>query len=278
MALRPNSSLTTDQKKAAQDEVLMREIDDAVRQQEYSDLAGRYGKPAIAALVLGLLAFGGYLLWDNYREGQREAQSEQFVVALDQLEAGNLGASSKALDTVIAEAGADTAAVARMLKAGIAMEQNDAAGAARLFAQVAATEDAPQALRDLATIREVAATYDSRSAADVIARLRPLAVPGNPYFGSAGELVAMSYLEQGKRREAGALFAQIAKEETVPETLRARARQMAGLLGVDAIEDVNELIGAGGGAGAAATPPGIAAPAAAAPPAAAPATETAPAE
>lgn len=273
MALRPNSSLTTDQKKAAQDEVLMREIDDAVRQQEYSDLASRYGKLAIAAIVLGLLAFGGYLLWDNYREGQREAQSEQFVVALDQLEAGNLGASSEALDSVIAEAGADTAAVARMLKAGIAMEQNDAAGAARLFAQVAASDDAPQALRDLATIREVAATYDSRTAADVIARLRPLAVPDNPYFGSAGELVAMSYLEQGKRREAGSLFAQIAKDEGVPETLRARARQMAGLLGVDAVVDVDELVSAGGAAAAAAGPP-VAAPAAPA----APAAQTAPAE
>jgi len=242
VALRPNSSLTTDQKKAAQDEVLMREIDDAVRQDEYASLAARYGKPAIAAIVLGLAAFGGYLLWDNHREGQREAQSEQLVAALDQLEAGNLGPASDALDPIIAEAGGDVAAVARMLKAGIAMEQSDAAGAARLFAAVAASEDAPPAMRQLATIREVAATYDTLPPAQVISRLRPLAVSGNPYFGSAGEMVAMAYLEQGKRREAGAMFAAIAKDEGVPETLRARTRQMAGLLGVDAIEDVDQLL------------------------------------
>lgn len=220
----------------------MREIDDAVRQDEYANLAARYGKPAMAALVLGLAGFGGYLLWDNHREGQREQQSERYVAALDQLEAGDLGRASAALDPVIAEAGGNVAAIAQMLKAGIAMEQNDAAGAAQLFAQVAASADAPPAMRDLAKIREVAATYDSRTPADVIAQLRPLATPGNPYYGSAGELVAMAYLEQGNRREAGALFAAIAKDENVPETLRARTRQMAGLLGVDAIGDVDQLL------------------------------------
>ena len=228
----------------------MREIDDAVRQDEYASLASRYGKPALAAVVLGLAAFGGYLLWDNYREGQREERSEQFIAALDQLEAGNLGPASDALDPVIADGGGDVAAIARMLKAGIALEQIDAAGAARMFAAVAASSDAPQALRELGTVREVAATYDTLPPAQVIARLRSIAVPGNQYFGSAGELVAMAHLEQGNRREAGALFAAIAKHEGVPETLRARTRQMAGLLGVDAIEDVDALLantGAGGG-------------------------------
>ena len=72
--------------------------------------------------------------------------------------------------------------------------------------------------------------------------MKPLAVPGNAYFGSAGELVAMAYLEQGEREQAGTLFAAIAKDEDVPQSLRARTRQMAGLLGVDAIEDVDELL------------------------------------
>ncbi len=66
---------------------------------------------------------------------------------------------------------------------------------------------------------------------DVIARLKPLAKPGNPWFGSAGELVAMAYLKQGKRDLAGPLFASIAKDENAPKSMRSRARQMAGMLG-----------------------------------------------
>jgi hypothetical protein len=39
------------------------------------------------------------------------------------------------------------------------------------------------------------------------------------------------------------LFAAIARDKSVPVTLQRRARQMAGLLGADAIDDVNEAAG-----------------------------------
>lgn len=248
MALRPTDSRTADEKKAAQDDVLKREIDDAVRQDQYSEFAKRYGKPLIGVLVVGLAAFGGYLWWDARQEAELERNSEALIGAMDQIEAGNLDTGAAALEPLIADAGTDVAVFASMLKAGIALEQDRPEEAAQIFAGLAASDDTPPALRDLATIREIAATYDSREPQEIIDRLRPLAVPGNAFFGSAGELVAMAYLEQGKRAEAGTLFAEIAKAEDVPEGLRSRARQMAGQLGVDAIEDVDELledIGAG---------------------------------
>ena len=76
----------------------------------------------------------------------------------------------------------------------------------------------------------------------VVDRLKPLATPGNPWFGSAGELVAMAYMKQGKEELAGPLFAAIAKDDDVPQTLRSRARQLAGLLGYDAVEDVDRTL------------------------------------
>jgi hypothetical protein len=68
----------------------------------------------------------------------------------------------------------------------------------------------------------------------VIARLEPLAKPGEPWFGSAGEMTALALIKQGKKQEAGQLFATIAKDNGVPETIRTRAVQVAGTLGVDA--------------------------------------------
>ena len=106
--------------------------------------------------------------------------------------------------------------------------------------------------------------------AAVIAELGALAKPGNPFFGSAAEMVAMAQLESGNRAEAGRLFAAIAKDEDLPETLRSRARQMAGLMGVDAVVDVEKLLkdegvetasgndGANGAAGGAAAAAGAA--------------------
>jgi hypothetical protein len=44
----------------------------------------------------------------------------------------------------------------------------------------------------------------------------------------------MAMIKQGKRIEAGRLFAAIAADPQVPESIRARSVQIAGTLGVDA--------------------------------------------
>lgn len=246
MALRPDTSLTPEDKRAralaAQEDVLLREVDDAVRQDQYADAAQRYGRPALIAVAIVLALFGGYLFWDNRQSSAKEADSEKLVSALDQVERGNLASGDAALAAVIADGNPGAGTAARLLKAGIALEQSKPAEAAALYDQVSADGDAPKALRDLATIRAVATRYDSMKPADVVAKLKPLAIPGNAYFGPAGELVAMAYLDQGNQAEAGALFAAIAKDKKTSDTLRSRTRQMAGLLGVDAIDDVDTVL------------------------------------
>ncbi|MFZ1744131.1 MAG: tetratricopeptide repeat protein [Pontixanthobacter sp.] len=228
---------------ASQEEVLMREVDEAVRQDELSDFLAKYGKPLLGVVVAGLAAFAVYLFyWVPSREGPLEEQSETLTRALDQVGAGNLDSAETTLAPVATDGDAGAKAAAALLQAGIALEKNKPAEAAKIYAAVAADDGAPKAMRDLATVREIATTFDSRKPEDIITRLKPLAVPGNAYFGSAGEMVAMAYVEQGKRKEAGTLFASIAKSEDVPDSLRGRARDMAGLLGVDAIEDVDKLL------------------------------------
>jgi hypothetical protein len=49
-------------------------------------------------------------------------------------------------------------------------------------------------------------------------------------------MTALAYMKMGKDELAGPIFAQIAKQEDLPQTLRARAQQMAGALGVDTVQ------------------------------------------
>jgi hypothetical protein len=77
---------------------------------------------------------------------------------------------------------------------------------------------------------------------DVVKRLKPLAQPGKPFFGSAGELLGAAYLAQGRKDLAGPLFAAISKDKNAPASLRSRTRQLAGVLGVDAIDDVDKTL------------------------------------
>jgi hypothetical protein len=229
------------QRDAAQQDVFMREVDEALRQDEMVDLVKRWGVLIAAGVVVVLLALAGYLWWDNHSKQTAGEVGEQFTMALDKLEAANLPAADKELVGVIAKGGPGSAAAAKLLRGGIASQQNKPADAARLFAEVSADADAPKPFRDLATVREMAVKFDKVPPQQVIDRLKPLAVPGNPWFGNAGELVGIAYMKQNRNDLAGPLFAAISRDKEVPDSLRRRARQLAGLLGVDAIDDAAKV-------------------------------------
>lgn len=246
-----------------EDEVLIREIDEAVREDAVYDFMRNHGYKLLGGVLLGIAALGGYMVWDHYAERNLEQQSETLIAALDSVDGGDFKGASDKVASLLADGNSPGAqAAARFIQAGAAIEAGDTAKASGLYKQIIADEEAPPALRDLARIRDVSLNFDSMKPADVIAQLGGLAKEGSPYLGSAGELVGMAHLEAGNRAEAGKIFAAIAKDESQPETLRSRARQMAGLLGVDAVIDVKKLLkdqgvtsegeGQGGGEGAAA--------------------------
>lgn len=220
----------------------MREIDEAVRQDDALEFFQKYGVMLGVGVSLLLAAMLGYWWWDSTSEAELERQSETIVSALDSVDVEDYAGASDKVEPLIETASPGARTAARFVQAAAALEQDDPARAVELYAAIAADEEAPQPLRDLALIREVATNFDDREPADVIAKLQDLAVPGNAFFGSAAELTAIAHLEAGNRDEAGMLFAEISRDETQPETLRSRSRQMAGLLGVDAIDDVEQLL------------------------------------
>lgn len=246
MALRPQPPKSrSDQlaeRQAAQHDVLLREVDDALRQDEMAGFFKRYGLPLGVAIAAGLMGLGGFLWWQHSHQEDAGERGEQFTIALDRAEAGQVAEADKMLATVAADSGIGSASAAKLMRGGIAAQQGKTDAAAKLFAEVAADADAPKPFRDLATIREVALRFDALPPQQVIDRLKPLAVAGNPWFGSAGEMVGMAYMKQGRNDLAGPLFAAIAKDKDVPEALRRRMRQLAGLLGVDAIEDPEKAV------------------------------------
>jgi hypothetical protein len=251
LALRPNRPESRpDQlakRQAAEKDVLLREVDDALREDEMRDALNRYGKLIGVGVAAVLLALAGYLYWDHSQAQGAGERTVQFTVALDSVEARKLDEAAVKLGGLGKESGDGTRAAAQMLQAGIAAEQGKAAEAQRLFNLVAADGDAPQPYRDLAAIRAVAVGFDTIKPEDAVARLKPLAEAGKPWFGSAGELLGLAYLKQNRKDLAGPLFAAISRDKEAPESLRNRARQMAGLLGVDALDDVARAAGSGVG-------------------------------
>lgn len=215
-------------------ESFVREVDENLRRDQMADAARQYGKWIVAAVILFLAAIAGYLYWQNRQQAQAAADSEAMTAALDKITANDIKGGQAAIQPLTDSSNDVTRATAQLTNAALALRQNDRTTAAAIYKRVAADGDLPQAFRDVALVRAVAVEYDSLKPDEVIARLSPLAQPGNPFFGSAGEMTGMAMIAKGDRAGAGQLFARIAADSQVPETIRSRAVQIAGSLGVDA--------------------------------------------
>ncbi len=215
-------------------ETFVREVDENLRRDQMRDMAKTYGKWIIAAIVLFLAAVGGYLYWQHRQESQAISNSEAMSAALDKIASGDVKAADAALVPLSESSDDVTRASASFGRAALALRRNDRKAAIELYKQLAADGSLPQAYRDLATVRGTMTEYDSLQPDEIITRLSTLAVPGNPFFGTAGEMTGMALLAKGDRNGAGQIFAKIAADKQVPESIRSRAVQIAGSLGVDA--------------------------------------------
>lgn len=223
--------------KPADNESFYREVDEELRRDQMKSYWERYGKLVIAGILLALAAIGGFIWWQNQKVVKAGERGEQLIGAFEDIAARRKAAAAGKLDA-LAKSGADGHRAAALLtKADLAIEGGDLKGAAATFKQIADDKGLAQPYRDVALIRMTAIELDTLPPQAVVDRLKGLAVAGNPWFGSAGEMVAISYLKMNKPQQAGALFAAMAKDKKLPDTLRSRATQMAGSLGVDAVQE-----------------------------------------
>ncbi len=233
MALTPDST----------SDAFVREVDEDLRRDQAQAFAKRYGTIIAGAVLLFLAAIGGWLYWQDRQSKLAAADSETLTSALTTLDAGPGAAAAvgPTLDTLTKSSSEGIATEARLAQAAVALGANNRASAIAIYRSIADDKGLAAPFRDLASIRLTALEFDSIKPEDVVARMSPLAKPGNPWFGSAGELTAMALLKQNRKSEAGQLFGAIAADKQVPASIRSRAIQIAGTLGVDATASLAEL-------------------------------------
>ena len=212
----------------------VREVDENLRRDQMAERAKRYGGLVIGAVLLFLLAVAGYLYWQDRQRKQAEAGTEQLTGALQDIGANKVATAPATLDTLRQSDAEGVKAIAGLTRAALALQQGNRKLAATIYAQVAADKGLARPFRDLALVRGTSLEFDTLKPDEVIARLQPLAVAGEPFFGSAGEMIGMALLAKGQKPAAAQLFAKIAADDGVPDSLRARAVQVAGTLGLDA--------------------------------------------
>lgn len=215
------------------DEAFLREVDEGVRRDQVASLWQRYGIAGITAVVLLLAALGGVLWWRDAQAKAAGVAGEDFSQAVTKLEVGDGKVARPVLDRLAKDGPKGYRPVAEMMQASDAVGGGDNARAIKLLDGIANDASQPQPLRDAALIKSVRLSYDSLPPATVVARLKDLATPGNPWFGIAGEMTALAQLKAGKLDLAKPLLIAITRDETQPPSLRTRTGQMAVAVGID---------------------------------------------
>ncbi len=223
------------------EEAFLREVDEELRRDQLASVWSRWGRWIVAGVITALALFGAYLWWQNDQVARAGADGELLDKGLQKASDGKYPEANVDLEALKKTSSDGYRASAMLTQAAIALEKKDVKGAAKIYADVASDQTIAKPWRDLALVRQTATEFDTLTPDAVIARLKPLAIKGNPWFGSAGEMVALAYLKQGKNDLAGKIFGDMAKDEQVPESLRSRAIQMAGVLGVDVIDATKEV-------------------------------------
>ena len=214
-------------------DTFVREVDENLRRDRIRDFFRENGAWLVFALILFLAACGGIIWYQQHREDRAAEHVEQLAQIYKDIGTGNTAKAPQQLDDLSNSSSKAVRASAMFTRAALALQQNDQKFAISTYKTIAEDSSFPDAYRNAALIRQTALEFDQLQPQDVISRLQPLTKAGDPWFGSAGEMTALALIKQGKNKEAGQLFATIAKDKDAPSAVRNRAMQIAGTLGVD---------------------------------------------
>jgi hypothetical protein len=212
------------------DDNFIREVNEEFRKEKAKALWDRYGPMLIAAVVLvilGTAAFVGYRYWD---ESRANASGDAFAQALELADANKADEALLAFGKLEKDSYGAYPLLARMRAATVKANKGDFAGAVADFDAVAANNDIPDSIRNVARLRAGLLLVDHGSYDDVAKRVEPLATETNPLRHTARAVLGLSAWKEGKAQEALKLFDEITADPSAPSNARQRATMMSELI------------------------------------------------
>ncbi len=209
---------------------IFREVDEELRREQAHKLWRKYGPYILAAAIFLVLATVAVVAWREWREAERRTHAAELAAATALAEQGRTEDALRSLAALAAEAGEGYALLARLHEAALRSEQQDSAGAAAIYDDIAADTNVPTVYRDLAIVLLALNTLDTADPPTMIDRLAPLTASENPLHYTALELTGLLERRAGNDERAREIFDRLAEDATAPPGVRERAQEMQRLL------------------------------------------------
>jgi hypothetical protein len=212
------------------DSEFFREVDEAVRQEQYKKLWDKYGVYALILAALLVMGVAGYKTWNYWRDKEAGLAGAQFTDAMI-VDAGGDAAKARETFAKLSESGpAGYRVLSRLQLAAADAKAGNKDKAVAAYDALASDSSVDKVLQDYASIQAATIRTDSADFAEMERRLKTLAEGNSPWKGSARELLGLSAYKNNKLDEAEKQFSALIADPASTDNLRDRANLMLALI------------------------------------------------
>jgi len=214
------------------DNSFFREVDDAVRHDQYKKLWDKYGiliLVAAACVIAGVAAYKGWTYWQTRQSQEAGAKFTQ-ALTLESPPASDTKKAREMFDA-LAKSGPEGYQVLSRFQIAAAeakADQTDKAVAA--YDALATDSKVDSILQGLAAIQAATLRLDTADYAEMERRLKGFTGADNPWRFSARELLGLSAYQHKDMRVAEEQFTELLGDQGTPPNLRDRANMMLALI------------------------------------------------
>jgi hypothetical protein len=213
----------------AEPDTFLREVDEAVRQDQYKQLWDRYGIYALGAAVVVVAGVAGYKGWSYWQMKQAQDAGAKFTQALG-MEDGVDAAKGREMLAALAEKGPKGYRVLARFQLAAAEAKTDPDKAVVDYDALATDPSVDSILQGLATLQAAALRLDKADFAEMERRLKGLVDSDSSWRFSARELLGLAAYRLKNMREAEKQFSALVGDQGTPPNLRERADMMLALI------------------------------------------------
>jgi hypothetical protein len=216
---------------SANSDEFIREVDEAVRREQWQKLWQRYGSYLLGAVLAVVIGTAAGMAWRNWQHSERLDEARRYAVAQQMLSAERWAEAADAFETLAEDASSGYRVLARLRAAEARAAAGDPGAAATILEQLAANDDAGPPYRALGELLAAQRAFTGAGPGTLAADLEPLVGANDPWRHSALEMRALAQMRSGDTVAARQTLSDLLDDPQTPPDLGRRAAELLAFLG-----------------------------------------------
>jgi hypothetical protein len=209
----------------------IREVDEAVRQEQWLKLWKQYGSYFVVAALAVVIGSAAAIGWRAWQEHQRLDEARRYAAAQRLLGDDKPAEAAAAFAALADDASSGYRVLARLRAAEAQAQAGDPAAATATLEQLAANQDADPVYRSLGELLAAQRDFADAQPSAALTELEPLVGINGPWRYSALELRALAQMQSGDTAGARQTLEDLLADPLTPPDLGRRAAQLLAFLG-----------------------------------------------